>query len=463
MSNVRRYLVPSLAFLCLAVAAFTLANTAWHLARREAAFRTREAAARLHRQVAEAAVACRGALEQDRQELIRQLRESAVDDIDALPVQIPLLRSVFVTDGTGQPLHPAPDEPFWRRFRGLFLEGSEDDPAAMSERPDATAQAEPAPPPFVDEIRHGVAGWIPWCTDNRFRLVVWVRDDGGEDVVYGGEVDTEALLAALAVCLPAPIMSGTRLDLADARGRVFGAVGADLDAIAPDQAAAVREPDAWAEVAPATVPLLRVRGYLGPDHREGRAGDAFARQMQILALLIVLLAAGLALPWLTGRETVVLARKPSRPEAIRLQDDLAALAETMRPALVARGMTLTLEMPSVPLEITSDREALAEVVQSLLGNAATHAGGGGEVTLAVSAAPGGGMVLRVLDRGPGVPNSKREKIFRRKRHPGPRRDEAIPGPGFDLATARALMRENHGDLTCHARPGGGAEFRLVLP
>jgi signal transduction histidine kinase len=156
-------------------------------------------------------------------------------------------------------------------------------------------------------------------------------------------------------------------------------------------------------------------------------------------------------------------KKRYRPETFPLQEVLQEIAEAWGPTLSEQGMDLRIEAPSQPLTATVDRDALVQVLQNLLVNAGKYAAAGGEVILAASAGPAGDIILRVLDRGPGVPPSMREKIFRKFQRGDDRLTAETTGAGLGLAIARNLLRDQGGDLTCHSRPGGGAEFRVVLP
>jgi signal transduction histidine kinase len=103
---------------------------------------------------------------------------------------------------------------------------------------------------------------------------------------------------------------------------------------------------------------------------------------------------------------------------------------------------------------------LRRMVRNLLENARRYGGAPIEVTLRTSAA---GMVeLDVCDRGPGVPEAEREKIFdpfyRRSGAP-----ERNGGVGLGLALVRQIAATHHGDVACLPRSGGGSCFRVRLP
>ncbi|HVM13098.1 MAG TPA: HAMP domain-containing sensor histidine kinase, partial [Egibacteraceae bacterium] len=103
---------------------------------------------------------------------------------------------------------------------------------------------------------------------------------------------------------------------------------------------------------------------------------------------------------------------------------------------------------------------LAEVVQNLFQNAGRYAPGS---PVAVRARQEGDRVLvRVEDRGPGVPPDQREAIFRRGVR-GAHTAEVTQGTGLGLYVAARLMHDQDGDLWLEDRPGGGAVFVAALP
>jgi two-component system sensor histidine kinase KdpD len=71
------------------------------------------------------------------------------------------------------------------------------------------------------------------------------------------------------------------------------------------------------------------------------------------------------------------------------------------------------------------------------------------------------LLIRVTDRGPGVPEAERERIFEpfHRVAGGPPQ----PGAGLGLAIARGFADANGGRLWLESRAGQGASFVLALP
>jgi signal transduction histidine kinase len=149
--------------------------------------------------------------------------------------------------------------------------------------------------------------------------------------------------------------------------------------------------------------------------------------------------------------------------------DISALlretVETFRPHLEANGFHLESEIPSTPLYVKGDRDALAQVVVNLLSNAEKYSNNRKEVrvTAASKPAPAPSVQVQVLDRGPGVPDGCDEKIFEQFYRAHDSLSSGIQGSGLGLTLARQIARAHGGDVVFERRDGGGSCFSLLLP
>jgi len=75
----------------------------------------------------------------------------------------------------------------------------------------------------------------------------------------------------------------------------------------------------------------------------------------------------------------------------------------------------------------------------------------------------GEVVVSVLDRGEGVPEGERERIFERFYQVGDAEHHSVPGIGLGLYIARRIVEAHGGRLWYEPREGGGSAFRFSLP
>jgi signal transduction histidine kinase len=124
-----------------------------------------------------------------------------------------------------------------------------------------------------------------------------------------------------------------------------------------------------------------------------------------------------------------------------------------------------LEMPGIDpskseLAVVGVAKLLRRAVRNLLENARRY-GRGDDIT-AIIQREGGQAVLRVCDRGPGVPVEQRARIFEPfYRLPGA--SERNGGVGLGLALVKSIAERHGGSVRCEDREGGGAVFVLSLP
>ncbi len=136
-----------------------------------------------------------------------------------------------------------------------------------------------------------------------------------------------------------------------------------------------------------------------------------------------------------------------------------------RLALEQAGMTVERDVAHDLPDVRGDAAALRRVLDNLVANAVKFAAGGpvaggerrrrGRTRDAV--------VLRVEDRGPGIPRDERERVFEPfYRGPAAERN-ATPGSGLGLSLVRHVVQAHGGRVRAEGREGGGAAIVLELP
>jgi signal transduction histidine kinase len=141
--------------------------------------------------------------------------------------------------------------------------------------------------------------------------------------------------------------------------------------------------------------------------------------------------------------------------------DLADLAHMVAGEFapqVRRGdADLQLRMNEGGVEVTCDRERVAQIMRILIDNAIRHTPGGTHVTISASRRNGTAKVT-VADSGPGLEDGAATQVFDRF-FTG---DAENGGAGLGLAIAKELAQRMHGEIRLNARPGRTA-FTLELP
>jgi len=123
------------------------------------------------------------------------------------------------------------------------------------------------------------------------------------------------------------------------------------------------------------------------------------------------------------------------------------------------------EVTGAPAELLGDARSLRHLLRNLLDNARRHAAGDLEVSVSPldAARASGGALLRVSDRGPGIPESERERIFEPFAKGSGSAGAGDLGVGLGLAIVRQIARYHGGDACARPREGGGSVFEVTLP
>jgi two-component system sensor histidine kinase CpxA len=116
--------------------------------------------------------------------------------------------------------------------------------------------------------------------------------------------------------------------------------------------------------------------------------------------------------------------------------------------------------------VRGNPELIYRAIENVLRNAIRYSGreSAVELTMHCEECPGGRAVtLDISDRGPGVPESELEHIFRPFYRLDDARERDTGGFGVGLAIADRAVRLHHGALQAHNRPEGGLVVTLRLP
>lgn len=376
----------------------------------------------------------------------------------------------------------------------------------------------PAPAQVQPEHR----GWTPMMADGRLHLLGWVQSGVTGDV-RGVEVEMTALVSRLGGAVPSELAMDEGYALRDDKGRVVHQAGKVSDTGA---APVVRVPLAsvllpgWEVVAylayaptesgsgfvfiglmmaAILVIAILAGGSLLLWQARSSAADAaqktsfvanvsheFKTPLTTIRLYSELLEQGRVAEGekrgeylrTIGRETQRLARlvnnvldfsrleqgrKKYQLAPLDLSAALGQLLDAHEPRIAESGLELKRNLPVEAVSVTTDRDAVEQIVLNLLDNACKYAAAGGEVLVVLRPLLSVGVEVCVADRGPGVPAAHRERIFEKFHRVDDTLTAEKGGAGLGLSIARQLARGLGGELRYEARSGGGAEFVLYLP
>ncbi|MET8344972.1 ATP-binding protein [Streptomyces microflavus] len=113
-------------------------------------------------------------------------------------------------------------------------------------------------------------------------------------------------------------------------------------------------------------------------------------------------------------------------------------------------------------DLWADPDKIDQILGNLLENAVRH--GEGTVTMEIAPAPAPGTsdemgtAVTVSDEGPGIPEESMGRVFTRFW-----RGSKRGGTGLGLYIVKGIVEAHGGTITVGRGPGGGAEFRFILP
>jgi PAS domain S-box-containing protein len=122
--------------------------------------------------------------------------------------------------------------------------------------------------------------------------------------------------------------------------------------------------------------------------------------------------------------------------------------------------------PDLPLPVQGDADRLIQVLTNLLSNAAKFSPAGSTIKVAVELLAGlGGRQARisVRDRGAGIPEEFRSRIFQRFAQADASDVRRKGGTGLGLSIAKAIVERHGGRIGFEPAEGGGTRFWFTLP
>jgi signal transduction histidine kinase len=136
--------------------------------------------------------------------------------------------------------------------------------------------------------------------------------------------------------------------------------------------------------------------------------------------------------------------------------------EAYRPLFDRLGFEIAATLPSRPIDVTMDRDAVVQSLVNLFQNVIKYAGEGGYVGVSVAGDDAWARVS-VTDRGVGMPADEIPHIFEPYYRSPALRGPAPAGSGLGLSIVQHAIAAHGGRVEVASTPGAGSTFTLILP
>lgn len=199
-------------------------------------------------------------------------------------------------------------------------------------------------------------------------------------------------------------------------------------------------------------PISIIRGYLGTMNAYG--------DPEVLAEELAILDEEASQCQRIAEDLLVSARSPQLAlSSLSMASFLNDHIERMRGNILPVDLDVDVDVEDA--EIQADSTRLRQVLSNLVLNAVQASGPSVDLDVDAISIVGKSVCssyeIRVCDRGPGVPEEDRERVFElfHSRRRG--------GSGLGLPVCRGIVKAHGGSIDCAAREGGGTCFRVRLP
>ena len=156
-------------------------------------------------------------------------------------------------------------------------------------------------------------------------------------------------------------------------------------------------------------------------------------------------------------------------QQLELTGLLQSTLNSLRPLAENAGVSLSLDAPSEPIELTGDSDQLRQVFTNLIENGIKYGGSGGVVDVRVvssdrdTAIRGPAVRVQIADKGPGIDAVHLPRLTERFYRADSHRSRELGGTGLGLAIVKHIVNRHRGRLRVESDLGKGAVFTVILP
>lgn len=145
-----------------------------------------------------------------------------------------------------------------------------------------------------------------------------------------------------------------------------------------------------------------------------------------------------------------------------LREHVLAVMDSLRPHVDSQGFQLKIELTEDIPPVYFDPEAIKSILVNLVHNALKYSKEEKYIGVELYQ-ENDWVILEVADKGMGIPEKEREKIFEKFYRIRDDNVKATEGSGLGLFLVRHAVKAHKGDIKVISEPGIGSTFKVYLP
>ncbi len=127
-----------------------------------------------------------------------------------------------------------------------------------------------------------------------------------------------------------------------------------------------------------------------------------------------------------------------------------------------KSLTITLDVPSTPIEIEGDQAQLREAISNLIVNAIKYTPAEGQIHISLQT-QADRLIFKVKDTGYGIPEDKQAKLFSPFFRAKSEETAEIEGTGLGLHLVKNIIQRHHGQVFFESVYTQGSTFGFEIP
>jgi signal transduction histidine kinase len=147
---------------------------------------------------------------------------------------------------------------------------------------------------------------------------------------------------------------------------------------------------------------------------------------------------------------------------IELNSRVESVIESLSYQFATTGFHVAVDLYPEPIELRADGDAVTAAVVNLISNAIKYSGGRREIGVR-TARRRNVATVSVSDRGIGISESEKTRIFEAFYRSSDRAASSVAGTGLGLALVHHIVAAHGGSIEVESIPGEGSTFTLLLP